>query len=133
MSDFSWNKALAGELGPQAKDNAEHCQRIAQELEQIVNEEDWKKHSIWDYLQDNYGVRCVVDQDGEVLGVRVCIAWGGPNVYINSYTEKVELYWWVDEACYPLSKKVVEALDVWGQDYFETFILANAMSGRRGF
>lgn len=144
--DFDWNKALAGKLGEDAKENTQRCKEIAEDLKKIVNgdycrpedadyggdmglwidtpkegvPEGYTPVTIDDYFDDNYGVRTTIDDRGEVYSTSVCIAWGGPNIYIDTETGAVEMYWWSSRCCYPIPGSVAEMIDDWAQERFDT-------------
>ena len=54
--------------------------------------------SAFDYLQDALDIEYIVNSKGEYLGARVLVAFGGPNIWINTRTKTVEGYWWSDSA-----------------------------------
>ncbi len=55
-------------------------------------------------LEDNLGVKIVTDLDGNTLyGAEICVAWGGPNIYINTRNAYVEDYWGSTEVKIPFS------------------------------
>jgi hypothetical protein len=54
--------------------------------------------SAYDYLQDALDIQYIVSRNKEYLGARVLVAFGGPNIWINTQTETVEGYWWSDSA-----------------------------------
>lgn len=153
------------------EENYEHCKRIADELENIVNgdfinidenaievHEDengarWAEHNgrfwadgdfidgdgvshnyddkyindidtveqftVWDWFNDCLDVDYVVDSALDYRGVRVCVAWGGPSIYIDTMQKKVLLYWWTDYAEYELASEVVEEIDAVFAEYYE--------------
>lgn len=74
--------------------------------------------SIWDYLQDVYDVEYYIGGNRELRGVRVMVACGGPNIYIDSKRRKVELYWWTERAEWPIYSEVADALDQWADEYW---------------
>ena len=51
-----------------------------------------------DYLQDVLDIEYIIGGDGEFKGARVLVAYGGPNIWINTRTNIVEGYWWADKA-----------------------------------
>ena len=68
--------------------------------------------SLFDWLGDNeYDIEYTVGGDKEYRGVRIMIACGGPNIYINTKSGDVELYWWNESARYPMSSDVVDMID----------------------
>lgn len=72
-----------------------------------------------DYIEENYGVWYTVNWDKEYCHGKICIAWGGPNVYIDTNDGKVKLYWWSDYAEAYLSNVAVDALDSALEDLYE--------------
>jgi hypothetical protein len=57
---------------------------------------DW--NAAFDYLQDALDIEYIVNSKREYLGARVLVAFGGPNIWINTRTKKVEGYWWNESA-----------------------------------
>jgi len=51
-----------------------------------------------DYLQDCLDIQYIVTGASEYLGARILVAFGGPNIWINTQSELVEGYWWGDYA-----------------------------------
>jgi len=47
-----------------------------------------------DYLSDVLDIEYVVSSKKEYLGARVLVAFGGPNIWINTRTKQVEGFWW---------------------------------------
>ena len=41
-----------------------------------------------------YGYQAVVDSEGDVTGAEIIIAWGGPNIWINTATGQLYGSWW---------------------------------------
>jgi hypothetical protein len=54
--------------------------------------EDW--HGEHEMLDIEY----TVDSNGTLLGARMLMTFGGPNIYINTRTGEVEGYWGTDKA-----------------------------------
>ena len=53
----------------------------------------------FDYISDVYDIQYILASDREtVLGARLMVACGGPNIWIDTQSRKVELYWWGDYA-----------------------------------
>ena len=50
--------------------------------------------SAFDFLCDALDFRWIVQNDLEFIGARVLVAFGGPNIWIDTTTQKVEGYWW---------------------------------------
>jgi hypothetical protein len=54
--------------------------------------------SAYDYLQDALDIEYVIGSNKQYLGARVLVAFGGPNIWINTRTKQVEGYWWGESA-----------------------------------
>ena len=68
--------------------------------------------SWFDWLGDNeYDIEYTIGGDKGYRGVRIMIACGGPDIYINTKSGDVELYWWNESARYPMSSDVVNMID----------------------
>lgn len=116
-------------------ENYEHCKHIADELEQIVNNnmykyddeiyteneidcnadidiDDCEPYGLYDYFSDCFDIKYTIGSDKETLyGVQILVACGGPNIYIDTNDGKVKLYWWTDYAEYELSPEVTESIN----------------------
>ena len=67
---------------------------------------------ILEWLGDGiYDVEYTIGSDKEYRSVRLMIACGGPNIYLNTRTKDVELYWWSESARYPMSIDTVNYID----------------------
>ena len=73
--------------------------------------EELYEESIGDYFNEVFGVELTITDSLEYRGCRVCIAWGGPGIWIDTMTEKVELKWWGDDAETFLSHETVKEID----------------------
>ena len=49
-------------------------------------------------LSDVLDIKYIVNSDGTYSGSRVCVALGGPNIWVNFDTKTVEGYWGGDRA-----------------------------------
>lgn len=78
--------------------------------------DDLDEVTMWDYLSDNVlDVKYTVDNDLDYVSARVMIAFGGPNIYIDTVTSRVELYWGSSEVHAYMDYKTRDVID----DYFE--------------
>jgi hypothetical protein len=50
----------------------------------------------FDYLQDALDILYIVDGNGEYLGAQICVAFGGPTIWIDTLKQTVEGHWWQD-------------------------------------
>lgn len=114
----------------------ENCERIRDELEKFacgylydtetgemvraedLTDPDYDEERYQDfytyYLTDNLGIKVTHDiqSPDELYSCSICVAWGGPNIYIDTYTECVEGYWgYSGRASASFSKRVTEMID----------------------
>jgi hypothetical protein len=52
--------------------------------------------SAFDWLQDALDIQYIVTGSGEYLGARILVAFGGPNIWLNTQEQSVKGYWWGD-------------------------------------
>lgn len=81
-------------------------------------EDDAEQVSMWDYFSDVLDVEYTVDSRKEYRGARLMVAYGGPNIYVDTMEEAVRLYWCTDRAEYPLSSSTVEAINEFGEELY---------------
>ena len=136
--DFDWSKALRGELGEDARKNTEWLKGISENLDAVAEgrmytdgdgfrivedgeepPEDWERVDMFEYFAENYGMTYTLDDYLRLKGCTVMVAFGGPNIYVDTNKELVEMHWWTTYACYPLSEKACEAVDEFAQDVLE--------------
>jgi hypothetical protein len=78
-----------------------HVESIANNLTNGFNGElnsDGEQLSAYDYLQDALDIEYIIGSDGNYRGARVLVAFGGPNIWIDTKNNIVEGYWWSDKA-----------------------------------
>ena len=85
-----------------------HVDGIAQELTRGITRAEWDmdrdEHGFepndqisgFDYLSDMLDIEYTISSDGLFLGARILVAFGGPNIWIDTRHERVEGYWWGD-------------------------------------
>jgi len=78
----------------------QQCQRIADEI--YTGQYDFEEDSNYDepcaadYLKDILDYRITISRDKEYIGSRILVAFGGPNIWINTVDKCVEGYWGSD-------------------------------------
>jgi len=50
----------------------------------------------YSYLEDALDIEYIISSNGECLGGRILVAFGGPNIWVNTRTNTIEGYWWGD-------------------------------------
>lgn len=84
----------------------------------VDNIDEFEQLSIYDYLEDVLDIEYRCDGRREYRSVQIMVACGGPNIYIDTASHKVELYWWGDKADWPLSSDTEAAVDEWAEEYW---------------
>lgn len=75
--------------------------------------------SLWDWLEDSmYDVDFVIDSHKEYKACRIMIACGGPNIYINTWDQQIELYWWNESGSAWLPSETCRYIDAYMEEYF---------------
>ena len=79
----------------------DHVDSIANKLTEGFGDElnyDDEPLSAYDYLEDALDIQYIVNGKGEYLAARVLVAFGGPNIWVNTQTNTVEGYSWGNKA-----------------------------------
>lgn len=50
----------------------------------------------FDYIADALDINWILDSNREFKGARILVAFGGPNIWIDTYTQTVEGTWWTE-------------------------------------
>ena len=114
------------------KKNRDTCKRISDDLDAYVegrvcrcpdcgevnDVSNWDPCSLYDYFDDFLDIDFISNCWKEYKACRVLVAFGGPNIYIDTLSGAVELYWWSDRASFPLSRDTMDAVDEWAEDYY---------------
>jgi hypothetical protein len=78
-----------------------HVNDIARRISEadFDRNDDGDECSAFDYLQDALDIESIVASDRTtLLGARVLVAFGGPNIWVNTRTNTVEGHWWGESA-----------------------------------
>ena len=80
------------------KSNVQHIVDTIQNGLDSIEREDEGQYPMdgLEYLSDALDIEYIVNGNRELLGARVLVAFGGPNIWINTRTKQVEGYWWGD-------------------------------------
>ena len=62
-------------------------------------------------------INYVVDSEHRYKAVILLVAWGGPNIYVDTYTGSVDGYWWGTTSSWRMHSELIKVLD----DYFEEY------------
>lgn len=86
------NHIVAQLEGRDIKWKADYVEQFDADQEKTIDDT-----GAYEYLDDVLDIEYVVNSTKEYLGARVLVAFGGPNIWINTRTNQVEGYWWDDQ------------------------------------
>lgn len=67
--------------------------------------------TMYDYFSDCFDIEYRISGNGEYKSVELCVACGGPNIYVDTGTRTVKLYWWSDRAEAPIFGDACDQID----------------------
>jgi len=92
---------------------------ICPECETVIDL-DYADHAeMWDYFDDCLDIEYHTDANKKYKSVRIMVTCGGPNVYVNTGSGYVELYWASTQTRYSLSRRVRDAIDECYEQMFD--------------
>lgn len=83
-----------------------------------VSEYEPEQLGVYDWAEDVLDIEYRCGSSKEFRSVKIMVAFGGPNIYVDTATKSVELYWWNERASYPISYDAATALDEWAEEYW---------------
>lgn len=88
-------------------------------IDSLDDLDDLDEVTMWDYFEDRvYDIKYTIDGDLDYVGARVMIAFGGPNIYIDTCNCQVELFWGSNKACAYINYKTRDAIDAYFEDLY---------------
>jgi cell fate (sporulation/competence/biofilm development) regulator YmcA (YheA/YmcA/DUF963 family) len=109
------------------EDSIEDSTFLGEIISLLVDADEIEQAMLDDYFDANLGIEFCVDHQLDIKGVEVCVAHGGPAIYVDS-NRGVWGIWWSEKAECDLTRNTKIALDEWGERQFE---LAQAWAGGR--
>lgn len=100
--------------------NDENATYTCQECGATFDECDLEAVSFYDYFTDNIlDAEFRIGSDREYRSIRIMVAYGGPNIFIDTQAGAVQLFWWTDRAEYPIDRDTVNAIDEWAEEWYK--------------
>lgn len=100
-----------------------YCDGIFDELNAIyegrATNDDGEPATMWDYFNDPLDFEYTVSARGDYMGVRVYVALGGPNIWIDTRRGEIGGAWGTDRAERWLPSEIAEEIDSVFSDYYE--------------
>ena len=81
-------------------------------------ENDIEPASLFDYFNDFLDVDYIIDRNKEYKGARILVTCGGPNIYIDSYSGEVQLYWWSERATAVIPANICDEINAVFQEFY---------------
>ena len=101
-----------------------HVNHIADELKKVyagsIKSEEYEDEPMdfYEFFKDVYDVEYTVDSNKEFKAVSLLVAFGGPNIYVDTNTGTVRGYWWTEHAEAWIPKEICDAInDVFSEIY----------------
>lgn len=76
-----------------------------------LNEDTSEELSAYDWLEDVLDIEYRVSGDRQFRSARLLLGWGGPNVWLDTQTGLLSVYWGSDSANVNLPESFTDALD----------------------
>ena len=92
-------------------DDEDPCLVTCPECEEQFDIMDADHCDMWDYFEDCLDIEFRIDGRRQYKSVCITVTCGGPNVYVDTGSGRVELYWWGERAEYGLSKQAADLID----------------------
>ena len=83
-----------------------------------IQEDEAESAGMYDYFDDVFDIEYRINGSGEYRSVSLMIGCGGPNIYVDTGTGSVNLYWWSDRASYDLSREALAQIDEMAEDCY---------------
>ena len=119
-------KAISDELdayvdGYMYRDDDGNVHDISDELDDLDDvSEDWEQLGVYDWADDVLDIEYLIGSDGELKASKWCVCTGGPGIWCDTETRRVELYWWGERASYEMSKRAIDELDAMAAEMYES-------------
>ena len=76
-----------------------------------IPEDEIEVATIGDYFDEFYDIDYIIDREKHYKACRVLVAFGGPNIYIDTWEKEVQLYWWSDTATADIPVNICDEID----------------------
>ena len=104
------------------KELQNYVDNIAKELKEIYNgeqvNEDDEEITLFDYVNDSLDIEYTLDSRRNLLGVRLWMTLGGPNIYIDTRGGEVVGHWGSDCARAWVPSEICEEITSYFEEIF---------------
>ena len=104
----------------------EYCNSIRKELNAIYDgtttekNDDGELITLYDYFTDALDIEYTIGSRGDFLGVRVYVALGGPNVWIDTRAGEIAGAWGTERASAWLPSEIADEINAIFEDIYES-------------
>ena len=95
-------------------ENRDYCKSIVDDMKSLYD-----KGNLTEYFNDFLDCEYRVDKSKGYLSARVFVTLGGPNVWIDTDTETVELRWGNDRAFWDIPSEISDYIDEIFQEIYD--------------
>lgn len=74
--------------------------------------------NVFSWLEGVLDIEYRVGSDREYRSSRIMVACGGPNIFIDTASSTVDLYWWGERATYYIASDACHTLDEYMEELF---------------
>lgn len=133
MSEENYNycKSIAKEIDAYINGELCRCPECGEEIEYNSDGEFWtscpccneeihpEPSGLYELFENALDIEYTVRKgDNDITGCRIMVAFGGPNVYIDTNVGKVQLYWWNEYAEYPLNNEAIVEINEFANELY---------------
>ncbi len=76
-----------------------------------ADRDDYIPQTLYDYLSECLDIEFRIGSDKTYRSAEICLAWGGPNVYVDTAENAVKLFWGGDRETYYISGALSDEID----------------------
>lgn len=100
--------------------NDEYCTYTCPSCGEVIEESELEALNLYDYFEDSiYNTEWRLDSNREYKSVAFMVACGGPNIWVDTGSGNVELYWWNERASAPIDGETRQAIDDFAEELFQ--------------
>ena len=93
------------------------CRSIAMDITDGLKIDDTSgQGTVSEWMEGVYDIRYIVDREKRYLGAQLMVAGGGPNIWVNTWTNEVEGYWADDKCTWAFQDNI--GLDAYCQEMY---------------
>jgi hypothetical protein len=101
------------------KDNEQNKYQAEAVLKELT--EHYETGNLFEYTEDVLDVNYLVNSDKTFKAVKLLVAFGGPNIWIDTETGFIEVYWGNDIAKRAIPSNIQEAINELFEENYNSF------------